>query len=67
MLADDLSRNKLSDFLSKAQSLSSEIPAGLRDVLLDREGWTSQRWTKRFNDFVTAALLNQPGERTGLV
>lgn len=70
MLADDLSRNKLSDFLSKAQSpdrLPSEIPAGLRDLLLDREGWTSQRWTRRFNDFVTAALLNQPGEHTSPV
>ena len=57
MLADDLSRNRRSVFLSKAQSPDPQptiIPPGLRELLLDRDGWTSPRWTRRFFSTVTA-------------
>ena len=56
MLADDFSRNRLSVFLSKAQApdnTPSTIPPGLPELLLDREGWTSHRWTQRFTSIVT--------------
>lgn len=52
MLANDLSHNKFSDFLSRAQSLDrlpSKIQAGLQDLLLDHEDWRSRHWTRRFN------------------
>ena len=51
MLADDLSRNRLSNFLSKAQSpdpVPSTLPPGLPELLLDHSGWTSPHWTRRF-------------------
>ena len=57
MLADDLSRNRLSDFLSNAQSPDPRptvIPPGLRELLLEHDGWTSPRWTRRFFNTVTA-------------
>ena len=57
MLADDLSRNRLSAFLSKAQSpdaQSAVLPLELVDLLLDQTGWTSPRWTKCFVTIVTA-------------
>ena len=44
MLADDLSHNLLSNFLSKAQSpdpVPSTLPPGLPELLLDHSGWTS--------------------------
>ena len=57
MLADDLFRNRRSVFLSKAQSPDTQptiIPPGLRELLLDRDGWTSPRWTRCFFSTVTA-------------
>ena len=56
-LADDLSRNRLSVFLSKAQSpdtAPAAIQPALPGLLLDREGWTSHRWTQQFGSIVTA-------------
>ena len=50
-LADDLSRNRLSAFLSKAiqpDSTPANLPAELPALLLSRDGWTSHRWTERF-------------------
>ena len=58
MLADDLSRNRLPAFLSKAQSpdaLPTALPPELPGLLLDLAGWTSPRWTSRFSAIVTAA------------
>ena len=54
-LADDLSRNRLSQFLSKAQSPELEpagIPLELPELLLEFKGWTSPLWTKRFASIV---------------
>ena len=51
MLADDLSRNRLSAFLSKVQSPDPQptaLPLELAEMLLDPTGWTSPRWTRRF-------------------
>ena len=57
LLADDLSRNRLSTFLSKAQSPDSApatIQPALPGLLLSHEGWTSQTWTQHFSTIVTA-------------
>ena len=57
MLANDLFHNRRSVFLSKAQSPDTQptiIPSGLRELLLDHDGWTSPRWTRRFFSTVTA-------------
>ena len=57
MLADDLSRNRLSAFLSKARfpdPLPTALPQELPELLLDLTGWTSPRWTRRFYSIVTA-------------
>ena len=56
MLADDLSRNRLSAFLSKAPSVDPapvSIPPALPKLLLDRNGWMSPTWTKLFFTTVT--------------
>ena len=51
-LADDLSRNKLTAFLSKvpgARQLPTPLPPPLIELLLDTDGtWTSPAWTRRF-------------------
>ena len=56
VLADDLSRNRLTAFLSKAQSPDLE-PAPLHQdipgLLLDRAGWNSPHWMTRFAAIVT--------------
>ena len=53
-LADDLSRNNLSSFLSKVPALKGsqvKIPTQLLEILVDTSGdWTSQTWTRRFRD-----------------
>ena len=52
-LADDLSRNNVSSFLSKvpsANSLPSPVSQQLVDLLLDPQGdWTSPAWCRLFN------------------
>ena len=56
-LADDLSRNRLSSFLSKAQRadrMTAQINKTIPRLLLQREGWTSYRWMLRFVGTVTA-------------
>ena len=56
-LADDLSRNRLSNFFSKAESpepTPTLLQPALPGLLLDHEGWTSQHWTRRFSFTVTA-------------
>lgn len=56
MLADYLSRNRLSAFLSKAPSPTPApmpIPAELPELLLDHDGWTSPTWTRLFCGIVT--------------
>ena len=56
MLADDLSRNRLSAFLSKAPSANpapAPLPPGLPELLLDQDGWMSPSWTRRFGTIVT--------------
>ena len=56
-LADDLSRNRLSSFLSKAQHAdrtTAQINKTIPGLLLQREGWTSHRWMLRFVGTVTA-------------
>ena len=57
MLADDLSRNRLSAFLSKAPSADPapvSLPPELPELLLDHDGWTSPNWTRLFCATVTA-------------
>ena len=55
-LADDLSRNRVSHFLSQAHNPESS-PTLLRPewpgVLQERPGWTSPRWTEQFASIVT--------------
>lgn len=52
-LADDLSRNNLSSFLSKvpyASPHASLIPIPLHDLLLNKEAdWTSPTWHQQFS------------------
>ena len=56
-LADDLSRDRLSVFLSKVQG-HDPAPAFLHPaapaLLLDRAGWTSPLWTTQFASIATA-------------
>ena len=51
-LADDLSRDRLSSFLSKAplaDHLPSPVPPGLATLLLDlNQDWTYPSWTRQF-------------------
>ena len=57
MLADDLSRDRLSAFLSKAPSANptpTPLPPELPELLLDHDGWTSPSWTRLFYTTVTA-------------
>ena len=57
MLADDLSRNHRSAFLSKALSpdpAPTLLPRQLPELLLDAEGGTSPRWTMLFYAIATA-------------
>ena len=68
MLADDLSRDRLSAFLSKVHSpdpQSADVPPGLQELLLDHNRWISPRWTRHFFDTVTTESRNPPGERIG--
>ena len=54
-LADDLSRNRLSRFLSQANTpdaAPASVPPGLPDLLLDIQGWISPTWTRRFSSIV---------------
>ena len=56
MLADELSRDRLSVFLQRAQSASrspAPVPQALPELLLDRTGWISPPWTTRFVSTVT--------------
>ena len=56
MLADDLSRNHLSAFHSKALSPDPTLtllPRQLQELLLDDEGWTSPCWTMLFYPIAT--------------
>ena len=52
-LADDLSRNQLSSFLSNvpsADQLPTPIPQPLLELILDHQAdWSSVAWTSRFN------------------
>ena len=61
-LADDLSRNRLSSFLSKvpqACHLPTPIPSPLTKLLLDTAvTWTSPSWTQRFASTATWAWLH---------
>ena len=58
-LADDLSRNRISAFLSKVPEASQQpacIPAPLLDLLLDMDlDWLSPRWTEQFSSIVGRA------------
>ena len=58
-LADDLSRNRVSAFLSKVPEASQQptyIPKPLLNLLLDPQlDWLSPHWTNRFNSFVGRA------------
>ena len=49
ILADHLSHNPLSDFLSKAQSRDPAPAARAAGTLLECEGWTSPHWTRCFS------------------
>ena len=63
MLADDLSRNHLSAFLSKALSpdpAPTLLPRQLPELLLDDEGWTSPCWTILFYSIATTGQLTPP-------
>ena len=56
-LADDLSRNRLSAFLSKVPSADPvpvPLPLELPELLLDHDGWMSPNWTRLFGTTVTA-------------
>ena len=57
VLADDLSRNRVSAILSKVPETTRQptpIPTSLLDLLLDRDlDWLSPRWTAQFSFFVT--------------
>ena len=56
MLADDLSRNRLSAFLSKvpsAERAPTPVPPELPELLLDHGGWMSPTWTRLFYTIVT--------------
>lgn len=55
-LADDLSRNALSSFLSKAPHMEpnpTPIPPLLPALLLEPSDWTSPHWTQRFSIIFT--------------
>ena len=55
-LADDICRNRMSAFPSKAQrpeEVPTPIPLELPELLFDKEGWTSRRWTEHFYAIVT--------------
>ena len=56
-LADDLSRDKLSSFLSKANAMEqspSPIPVKLLELLQDMQtDWTSATWRDMFNSILT--------------
>ncbi len=58
-LADDLSRNRLSSFLSKATSPElhpSPVDPALVELLLDPQAdWTSRRWTRQFSNIARKA------------
>ena len=58
-LADDLSRNRMSAFLSKVPEASPQptpVPTLLLNLLLDTSiDWLSPRWTDQFSGFVGRA------------
>ena len=54
--ADDLSRDRLSSFLSKAPEMEPEpaaLPSQLPELLLGMGDWTSPLWTRQFASTVT--------------
>jgi hypothetical protein len=57
ILADHLSRNLLSSFLSKAPHMDprpTPIPSGAVTLLLDSElDWLSETWTSLFNSILS--------------
>ena len=63
VLADDLSRNCVSDVLSNVPGAShhpTPVPLALLDLLLDRDlDWLLPSWTTRFSTFVTRVELCQ--------
>ena len=68
MLADDLSRNRLSAFLSKVPSADPvpvPLPPELPELLLDHDGWMSLNWTRLFGATVTAVKPIQLRGLTG--
>ena len=64
-LADDLSRNSLSSFLSKVPTASrvpTPVPAPLADLLLDTTAeWLSPQWGHRFRDTLNRVWPAPPG------
>lgn len=57
-LADDLSRNRLSSFLSKAPDMCqepSQTPPNLPELLLATDDWTSPAWIRTFVSLLYAA------------
>ena len=58
-LADDLSRNRMSAFMSKVPEAASQptpVPTPLLNLLLDTSiDWLSPRWTDQFSSFVGRA------------
>ena len=55
-LADNLSCNRRSSFLSKAPHMDTEptpIPPQLPELLAGPSDWTSLHWTKQFASIVT--------------
>ena len=56
-LADDLSRNLVSSFLSKVPQASltpTPVPTTLVDLLLDHQAdWTSPHWRRQFKHLLT--------------
>ena len=65
-LADDLSRDRRSSFLSKAPGMDkvpSPAPPGLPELLLGVGDWTSPSWIATFNSSLFAASPIPPGGR----
>ena len=69
-LADDLSRDNLSSFLSKvphADRQATPLPSHLVELLLDpATDWTSQRWLRLFSGTSRTVLPHRHAEPTSL-
>ena len=64
-LADDLSRNKLSSFLSKVPQagMATPLPTALVSLLLDQsQDWTSPTWLRQFSAIFSTAWPPRQGE-----